>query len=110
MRELRNVIQRLAILTKGPVIEAENLSRIVGLPDREVPERTEAAEALVGRTIEEMEQQMILGTLSATGGSRKETAGLLGITTRTLTNKLNNYRHQGIDVPAGRGGPVKQGV
>jgi DNA-binding NtrC family response regulator len=56
----------------------------------------------VGKTIEEVEREMIIGTLEATGGRRKETAQMLGITTRTLSNKLKTYRIMGIPVPRKR--------
>jgi len=63
--------------------------------------------APIGKTLEEMEMEMILGALANTNGSRKETALMLGITTRTLTNKLNAYRLQGVTIPSGRGQLVK---
>ena len=63
---------------------------------------TDRAPDASGKTIEEMEKEMILSTLESTGGSRKDTAHRLGITTRTLSNKIKTYRLMGINVPMKR--------
>ena len=49
--------------------------------------------------IAEMEKRMILKSLDHTGGNRTQAAQLLGISVRTLRNKINDYRSQGITVP-----------
>jgi DNA-binding NtrC family response regulator len=55
---------------------------------------------LVGRTIEAVEQEMILDTLKHCYGNRTHAAQILGISIRTLRNKLKLYLDAGIDVPA----------
>ena len=45
----------------------------------------------VGLTVHEMERRLIMGTLEAFGGNRTEAAAQLGISTRTLRNKLHEY-------------------
>ena len=46
-----------------------------------------------------MERHMIIKSLDRTEGNRTQAAQLLGISVRTLRNKLNEYRKLGIDVP-----------
>jgi len=58
-----------------------------------------AVETLVGRTIADVERQMILNTLDHCLGNRTHAANILGISIRTLRNKLSQYRDEGIDIP-----------
>ena len=63
------------------------------------PEQAEEnVNSSVGRTIEDVEQELILKTLQDVAGNRTKEAEILGITVRTLRNKLNEYRDMGIDV------------
>jgi len=101
VRELRNILQRAAILGGNQIFDEEQLANIVCFPVTERP--AQGASPAIGKTLEEIEKEMILGTLDATNGSRKVTASTLGITTRTLTNKLNTYRIMGVSIPSGRG-------
>ena len=55
--------------------------------------------ALVGRTVAEVERDLILDTLDHCLGNRTHAAKILGISIRTLRNKLNEYEADGIDVP-----------
>ncbi|MBQ3033262.1 MAG: sigma-54-dependent Fis family transcriptional regulator [Deferribacterales bacterium] len=64
----------------------------------EAKESAKVAEITVGRTIADMEQELILNTLKEVGGNRSKASELLGVTVRTLRNKLNEYREAGIDV------------
>lgn len=54
---------------------------------------------LVGRTIADVEQHLILDTLASCHGNRTHAARILGISIRTLRNKLNDYVGTGIKVP-----------
>jgi len=56
-------------------------------------------EAVSVMPLHEMEKQLILKSLDETSGNRTMAAQLLGISVRTLRNKLNEYREQGLDVP-----------
>lgn len=51
---------------------------------------------VVGQSLETTERRLILKTLAYTRGHRTEAADMLGITTRTLRNKLRRYREQGL--------------
>jgi DNA-binding NtrC family response regulator len=55
--------------------------------------------ALVGRTVSEVERDLILETLKHCLGNRTHAANLLGISIRTLRNKLNEYTAAGLSVP-----------
>ncbi|MGE4312934.1 MAG: sigma-54-dependent transcriptional regulator [Pseudobdellovibrionaceae bacterium] len=59
----------------------------------------EAVEGLVGRTIADVERDMIINTLGTTLGNRTHAAKILGISIRTLRNKLNQYKDEGMDIP-----------
>lgn len=58
-----------------------------------------AVENLVGRTIADVERQMILNTLDHCLGNRTHAANILGISIRTLRNKITQYRDEGINIP-----------
>ena len=58
-----------------------------------------AAEALVGLPVAEVERSLILATLRRTSGNRTRAAQLLGISIRTMRNKLREYADIGIDIP-----------
>ena len=56
-------------------------------------------ENLIGKTISEVERDMILNTLDHCLGNRTHAAKILGISIRTLRNKLNQYKDEGVDIP-----------
>ena len=62
---------------------------------------------LVGRTIADVEQNLILDTLASCLGNRTHAARILGISIRTLRNKLNEYADDGVPIPAPGGGEVR---
>lgn len=51
------------------------------------------------RTLEDLEKEHILSILRMTGWKRVEAADMLGISTRTLRNKINQYRMEGMEIP-----------
>jgi len=59
-----------------------------------------ATRGFVGQTVAEMEQQLILETLQHCLGNRTHAANILGISIRTLRNKLKEYSEAGVMVPA----------
>jgi len=58
-----------------------------------------SVESLIGKTIHEVERDMIVNTLDHCLGNRTHAAKILGISIRTLRNKLNQYKDDGVDVP-----------
>jgi DNA-binding NtrC family response regulator len=105
VRELRNLVESLAVLTPGEEIrvadlpeEYRNPAEARGAEASEagaapaVPSSSGDDEAL---TMDEIERRAILAALEKTGGNRTQAAGLLGIGLRTLQRKLKEYRLAG---------------
>jgi len=86
VRELENFVRRALVLSAGPVIGAEALEDMG--PSREW-QRVSALEA--GLTLREAERQLLLRTLEATGGNRTRAASMMGISLRTIRNKIREY-------------------
>ncbi len=68
------------------------------------PKNAAAVEGFLGRTIADVERDMIVNTLEHCLGNRTHAANILGISIRTLRNKLSQYKDEGIDIPAASGG------
>jgi two-component system, response regulator FlrC len=107
VRELENAMHRAALLAKGEEIGPDAIRAPDGAPVGRSRDATgvaiEAAQAaareLVGRTVAEVEQNLILETLSHCLGNRTHAAHILGISIRTLRNKLKLYSDGGVAVP-----------
>jgi len=92
VRELRNVLERAVILAGEGVIQNEHLPPgFAGLPNRLVETSDSGATLRPGVTVEEAERQLIQITLKHTGGNRSRAAELLGLSVKTLFNKLRQY-------------------
>jgi DNA-binding NtrC family response regulator len=94
VRELRNVIERAVILAKGDFIETRHLPPLAG-ERRAVTDAAAAGADLTltpGMTVDEAEQKLILATLDAAGGNKTRAAEMLGISLKTLHNKLNRMK------------------
>jgi two-component system, response regulator FlrC len=107
VRELENTIHRAVLLSDGGEIGLDALvspdgDDLIGHGDR-VTRAAQTAEAvtrsLVGQTVSEVEQNLILDTLDHCLGNRTHAARILGISIRTLRNKLNEYDAAGVMVP-----------
>jgi DNA-binding NtrC family response regulator len=90
VRELRNVMERATILARGEFIEAQHLPRF-GPPSRAV-EPTSGVTIAPGMTVDEAERKLILATLEAAGNNKTRAAEMLGISLKTLHNKLNRMK------------------
>ncbi|MBR0870652.1 helix-turn-helix domain-containing protein [Bradyrhizobium tropiciagri] len=55
---------------------------------------------LIGATVDEVERELVLQTLARCDGNRTRAARVLGLSVRTLRNKIREYSADGIDVPA----------
>jgi DNA-binding NtrC family response regulator len=101
VRELENIMHRAVLLAGGPEIGAED----VELGGSAEPDPADAMApagkvgALVGRSVAEVERELIIETLGHTLGNRTHAAVILGISIRALRNKLRDYAAQGIPVP-----------
>ncbi|MBW2057125.1 MAG: sigma-54-dependent Fis family transcriptional regulator [Deltaproteobacteria bacterium] len=87
VRELENFVERAALVCEDGVIYPRHF-----FLDGTVKPRTESRGVPVGSTLKEMERQLILKTLEEVEGNRTRAAKVLGISIRTLRNKLNEYR------------------
>jgi two-component system, response regulator FlrC len=114
VRELENTMHRAVLMATGTEIGSEAILAPDGVrldqhrTTSAVAHAALAAEqvsrALVGRTVAEVERDLILETLKHCLGNRTHAANVLGISIRTLRNKLNEYAADGIPVPPPGGG------
>ena len=87
IRELENYTERAVVVSRGPALSlADYPQRLVSGPQ----DRGDGG-MHVGMTVHEMERRLIMKTLESCRGNRTEAATLLGISTRTLRNKLHEY-------------------
>lgn len=118
VRELENNMHRAVLLAGSNQIEAQDVGALIGfspsnqnssIGQNAIIEANIATNninngalhsGLVGRTIENIEQEVILETLKHCFGNRTHAAVILGISIRTLRNKLKQYTDAGIEVPA----------
>ena len=92
IRELRNVLERAVIVCDGPVIELRHLPPGFGqVPARTAAQDPNAVHVGVGTTVEEAEKMLILKTLESTNNNKTRAAEILGISLKTLHNKLKEY-------------------
>src|SRR6476619_6485828 len=113
VRELENTMHRAVLLTTGPEIGVDGIltpdgARLDQARTGAVAHAAIAAEqmtrSLVGRTVADVERDLILETLKHCLGNRTHAANILGISIRTLRNKLNEYSDGGMPItPAGAG-------
>jgi DNA-binding NtrC family response regulator len=101
VRELENIMHRAVLMAQGDRIDAQAIllpasanlvPETVTANKPKTPVATEAKRSdLVGRTVEEVEKELIVDTLSHCLGNRTQAAQVLGISIRTLRNKLKQY-------------------
>ena len=121
VRELENAMHRAVLLAEGHEITLDAIElaparrRIAAAPEvgsaQPVQNSSGRVTALVGRKMEEVERDLILETLSHCLGNRTRAAEILGISIRTLRNKLQDYRAAGLNVtPAPGQAPIPMTV
>ncbi len=112
VRELENTLHRAVLLSSGDTIEADAIRMPDGAlvinaaaneTDHIAAQAAQTAQAvtqsLVGQTVAEVERDLIIDTLHHCLGNRTHAATILGISIRTLRNKLNQYTGDGIVIP-----------
>jgi DNA-binding NtrC family response regulator len=120
VRELENTLHRAVLLAVGDEIGTDGLLTPDGAridQAKNAPAVAHAALAaeqvtrvLVGRTVAEVERDLILETVKHCLGNRTHAANILGISIRTLRNKLNEYVADGTPVPPPGGGSEMRGA
>jgi DNA-binding NtrC family response regulator len=95
VRELENTIARACILSDYSVIKRLHLEE----PDAGCGVGSESPSREAVSSVREMEMKLILDALKSMNGNRTRAASVLGITSRTLRNKIKEYRYMGLAVP-----------
>jgi len=96
VRELRNTLERAVIVCEGSTVEPRHLPP--GFGNQLVKTPVSDANSIrlgVGTTVEEAERQLILKTLESTNNNKTRAAEILGISLKTLHNKLKEYSSSG---------------
>ncbi len=89
VRELRNVIENMVLLARDDVLRLEDVPEAVVEGAAEAPRTGETD--LAGRSLQEVERELIRANLALTEGNREKAAKLLGIGERTLYRKIKAY-------------------
>jgi len=101
VREMENAMHRAVLLSAGDEIDTGAL--ILGPGDENAADagshHDEGSAHLVGRTVAEVERELIIDTLEHCLGNRTHAANILGISIRTLRNKLKQYGDEGFNIP-----------
>lgn len=105
VRELENTLHRAVLLATNGAIGPEAI--LLNNADGQATPETQAAanaadksaQGLIGRTVADVERELILDTLYHCLGNRTHAANILGISIRTLRNKLKQYGEEGFKVP-----------
>jgi len=120
VRELENTLHRAVLLSTGVEIGIDGIlspdgarldqSRGTGAVTHAAIAAEQVTRNLVGRTVAEVERDLILETLKHCLGNRTHAANILGISIRTLRNKLNEYSAGGSSIPPPNGGEQMRGA
>ena len=101
VRELENTMHRAVLMATSEEID-ENAVILQDQSAIKTPE-VNKVQSQVGHTVAEVERKLILDTMESTSWNRSTAATLLGISIRTLRNKLKQYQEEGFDVPFNQG-------
>ncbi|MFC1673422.1 sigma-54-dependent transcriptional regulator [Pseudomonadota bacterium] len=111
VRELENTLHRAVLLASGDEIGPEAIllsdSPLAPGASAQQPAAATGSTDMVGKTVSEVERELIINTLGHCLGNRTHAANILGISIRTLRNKLKQYNDDGFNVPA-PGGDAEQ--
>ncbi len=101
VRELENTVHRAVLLATGDAIGPDSIEVSGSAPtaSSQSPSAPGSVAGLVGRTMDQVERDLILETLGHTLGNRTHAAVILGISIRALRNKLRDYARAGAAVP-----------
>ncbi|MEO6709938.1 MAG: sigma-54 dependent transcriptional regulator, partial [Planctomycetota bacterium] len=98
VRELENVVQRAVVLSQGAQVDVADL--VFGRPSQPMPmpanDAVGAPSSLINRRLEDIEREAILATLAGLNGNKTQAAKRLGVSSRTLVNKMKLWRSEGL--------------
>lgn len=99
VRELENTVHRAVLLSSGDKIDADAilLDDVSAVKEPAIGQEMTGGE-FVGNTVANMERNLIIDTLKHTMGNRSVAANILGISIRTLRNKLKQYEDEGYNL------------
>ncbi|OGV61233.1 MAG: hypothetical protein A2283_07175 [Lentisphaerae bacterium RIFOXYA12_FULL_48_11] len=100
VRELQNLVERLSVMSTEDVLGVESLAGILRADIRQGGEQEQNTFRPDTLKLDEIERRTIMRALEMNGNNRQATADILGISVRTLRNKLNEYRAAGLFVEA----------
>jgi DNA-binding NtrC family response regulator len=105
VRELRNTLERAVIVCDSAVVETKHLPPGFGQSTvRPSVEDPDAIRLGVGTTVEEAEKMLIVKTLQATSNNKTRAAEILGISLKTLHNKLKEYGNEAAEAASAKEG------
>jgi DNA-binding NtrC family response regulator len=98
VRELENVVQRAVVLSQGSQVDVADL--VFGRPSQPTPLASveggsAGTSSLANRLLEDIEREAILATLACFNGNKTQAAKRLGVSSRTLVNKMKLWRAEG---------------
>jgi two-component system response regulator FlrC len=112
IRELENTMHRAILVSTEDEIESDAVhidtpaqlavvpKTAISAPESKPVQNPGAVESLIGRSVAAVERDLIINTLEHCLGNRTHAANILGISIRTLRNKLNQYKDEGVKIPA----------
>jgi transcriptional regulator with PAS, ATPase and Fis domain len=98
IRELRNVMERATILAPGDFIEVDHLPPSLGVAPAAPAPPSQGVALSAGMTVDEAETRLIQLTLEHTRNNKTRAAEILGISLKTLHNKLNRLKAMGTPI------------
>ncbi len=101
VRELANTVQRAVLVAQGPRITAAELGMVAAATEVVATQSAALEITIALPSLDALERQQILKTLEHTKGDRAAAALILGVTTRTLSNKFRLWRSPGFGQRAG---------
>ncbi|MBF0320907.1 MAG: sigma-54-dependent Fis family transcriptional regulator [Nitrospirae bacterium] len=90
IRELENAVHRAVLLSRNPLIDVSDFM-LDELPQQQSAAKITVSQDAGKRGIKEMERDLILKTLEDVSGNKTKAAKILGVSVRTIRNKLNEY-------------------